>query len=197
MTVFIIRGEAYLEPIQAINRGLRHYNGQLPGYQRETGLLLQNQAYLAWAAQWLEDNVTNTENNAFNKQLRDYRAASARLGRYRLADGRVEVLEEQDTPNVDEDGNTITESVIVLTAINALPAEVEQVAYVEVEQVVYDEFGEVLYDEFDQVVYAMVEEAVTEMVPNPAIVADDLERASAQVVIDSTPQDVIEFPDEP
>jgi hypothetical protein len=56
-------------------------------------------------------------------------------------------------------------------AIDPLPAEIEQT--------VYDE--------------TTGEQTGTIMVPNPAVVRDDAERAAAQAVIDGTPTEVIAF----
>lgn len=106
--------------------------------------------------------------NSFNRQLAAFRKAAARLARYRLADGRPEVTEDQPTGDLDDDGNPILVTVVVQTAIDPLPADVE----VETRD---PETGEV---------------TGTEMIPNPAIVQDDAERAAAQAVVDQTPQEV-------
>jgi hypothetical protein len=107
-----------------------------------------------------------------------YWAAQARLVRYRLADGRAEVtaeqqaLDEQGQPVFNEDtGEPVMEAVVVQAAIEPLPAEIEQTVY-------DDTTGE---------------QTGTIMVPNPAVVQDEAERAAAQAVIDSTPVDVIAF----
>lgn len=107
--------------------------------------------------------------NTFNLQLEAYRKAAARLARYRLADGRAEVIEAQPTGETDEAGDPVMESVVVQAAIDPLEATVEQI--------IYDEEGN----------------AATETVPNPAIVTDDAERAEAQAVVDATPQEVKDF----
>ena len=62
------------------------------------------------------------------------------------------------------------ETVVVQTAIDPLPATVEQDTY--------DAEGNV---------------TGTEQVPNPQIVEDDAERAAAQAVIDDTPDEVKTF----
>ena len=113
-------------------------------------------SYADYAADWEAQNVINGENNLFNYALAAYRAATARLAQYRLADGRAEIVQDGE---------------VTQTAIDPLPAQIEQP--------VYDpDTGE---------------ETGTEMIDNPAIVADDAERAAAQAVIDATPADVLAF----
>lgn len=108
-------------------------------------------------------------NNLFNHQLVAYREAVTRLARYRLADGQAEVTEEVET-GMDENGDPIMETVVVQTAIDPLPATVEQDTY--------DAEGNVIG---------------TEQVSNPQIAEDDAERAAAQAVIDATPEEVKAF----
>lgn len=178
MTVFIERGDAPMSYRQAVKRGLRHFEAEKAYWQREQGIVESDPAYLAWAAQWVADNAVNEANNLFNHHLAAYRAAQARLARYRLADGRPEVTEqqqvidEQGQPVLDgETGEPVMETVVVQAAIEPLPATIEQP--------VYDpETGE---------------QTGTEMVPNPEIVSDDAERAEAQSLIDGTPQEVADF----
>lgn len=126
--------------------------------------------YSEYAASWETDNAANKADNQFNAQLAFYRNALRRLEKYRLADGRAEITEEQETGEFDENGDPITETVVVATAIDPLPATVEQPTY--------DENGN---------------QTGTETVPNPEIVADDAERTAAQAVIDGTPQEVKDF----
>ena len=114
----------------------------------------------------------------FNKQLREYTAAIARLDNYILADGRAEVTEMQDTlevivdddgmPVLNDDGEPtyVQEEVVVVSAIEPLDATVE-----------------VTTQELD-------EEPVTTTIANPLIVKDNEERAAAQTIIDNTPQEV-------
>ena len=115
----------------------------------------------------------------FNKQLQAYTAATARLDKYVLADGRVELTEMQDTTEyvVDAEGmlvltdgepTFIQEEVIVQTAIEPLEATVEVTTY---------------SDDIDA-------EPVTETIENPEITQDNLERLEAQAVIDATPQEI-------
>ena len=114
----------------------------------------------------------------FNKQLREYTAAIARLDNYILADGRAEVTEMQDTLEVivDDDGmpvlndddelTYVQEEVVVVSAIEPLEATVEQTTY--------SDDGT----------------ATVSTVTNPLIVTDVAERAAAQTVVDNTPQPV-------
>jgi len=120
---------------------------------------------------WLQADADQT---LFDRQLAAYRAATARLAKYRLADGRPELTEMQPTGEQvfnEETGEmeAVMAEVIVQTAIDPLEATVEQTTY--------DEEGN----------------ATTETVDNPLIVADDAERAAAQAVVDATPQEVKDF----
>lgn len=110
-------------------------------------------------------------NNVFNHQLAAYDNAVDRLAKYRLADGRAEVTQAQPTGAVDDNGDPVMDPVVVSPAIDPLPAQVEAPD-------VDEDTGEVVG---------------TKMVPNPAIVKDDAERAEAQAVIDATPQEVKGF----
>ena len=119
----------------------------------------------------------------FNKQLREYTAAIARLDNYILADGRAEVTEMQDTleyvvdaegmPVLNDDGEPtyVQEEVVVVSAIEPLEATVEQT----------------VYDEDD-----IEAEPTVETIENPEITQDNLERAEAQTVVDATPQAVVD-----
>ena len=120
----------------------------------------------------------------FNKQLKEYTAAIARLDNYILADGRAEVTEMQDTLEVivdaegipvlndDDELTYVQEEVVVVSAIEPLEATVEQT--------VYDEEGE----------------ATTSTIENPLITTDNAERVAAQAVVDNTPQPVIDKAEE-
>lgn len=110
------------------------------------------------------------QNNAFNYQLFAYREAVARLVQYRLADGRPEITAEQETGEFDEQGAPVMETIVVQTEIEALPATITQDTY--------DEDGQI---------------TGSEDFPNPAIVADDAERAASQALINATPQEVVDF----
>ena len=109
--------------------------------------------------------------NQFNHQLETYRTAIARLARYVLSEGRAAVYEDRPSGLLDEQGEPITESVLVSPAIDPLPAQIEQP--------VYDpETGE---------------QTGIETVDNPAVIQDQQERAAAQAVIDATPQEVKDY----
>lgn len=191
--IFISKGDEPLTVRQATKRGVSYVaqelaqagarkgdeellrvipHADLPQRLQDIVAALGHASYGDYAAAWEADNAINGVNNIFNHQLAGYRKALARLARYRLADGRPEVTEEIATGAIDPNtGAPISETVIVQPAIDPLPAQVEQP--------VHDpDTGE---------------QTGTEMVPNPAIVQDDADRATAQAVIDGLPQAVREF----
>ena len=170
MTVFIQKGDAPMSYRQATKRGKRMLEAQKQQWQREQGIVENDPEYQPWAEGWIADNVVNGQNNLFNHQLHAYRKALARLDQYKVAEGRPEITEEQPTGEYDEEGNEITETVVVQTAIDPVEPTVEQP--------VYDEEGN---------------QIGTETVTNPLIVQDEEERAEAQAVIDATPQEVKDF----
>jgi hypothetical protein len=108
----------------------------------------------------------------FNDQLEKYTAAVARLSQYVLADGRDEVTESQEVAGNalynEETGEFEPQmmDVVVQTAIDPLPATVEQTTY--------DDEGN----------------ATVTNIENPLITQDNLERTDAQAVVDATPQAV-------
>ena len=108
----------------------------------------------------------------FAQQLESYTTATARLAQYVLSVGRTEVTEEVVTGQEwDEDALElvdVTETQITVTAIDPVDATVEQTTY--------DEEGV----------------ATTATVENPIITVDVAERATAQAVVDATPQAVID-----
>jgi hypothetical protein len=199
MTVFIKKGDAPLSVRQTTKRGMAHVAAELAQAGARTGdeeLLrviphadltprlaavvqaLGHVSYQAYALGWEADNLVNGEHNLFNHQLAAHRAAQARLARYRLADGRPEITEKLQAiddlgqPVFDEtNGEPVMETVVMQAAIDPLPAEVERPIYDEVTG----------------------EQTGTEMVSNPEIVRDEVERADARAVIDETPAEVIEF----
>jgi len=126
--------------------------------------------YEAWRASMMPTVAEAEANFAFNWQLQAYREATARLACFRLAEGRAEIVEEHATGELDTEGQAVTETIILAPAVPPLPAEIEVTTY--------DETG-----------------AATgvETLPNPAILADDAERAAAQAVINATPQAVVDF----
>ena len=199
MTVFIQKGDAPLSVRQATKRGMAHVAAELAqaGARKGDEELLRvipqdmlparlvavlqgmgHPSYGSYALGWEADNLTNGANNLFNHQLAAYRSAQARLARYRLVDGQPEVTEEQQAIDAQGQpvfdaatGEPVMEIVILQSAIDPLPLEVEQPVYDE-------ETGE---------------QTGTEAVPNPEVVRDDAERAAAQEVIEATPQDVVAF----
>jgi hypothetical protein len=199
MAVFIQKGDAPLSARQATKRGMALVAAELAvagGRKGDEELLrvipheslpprlaavvhaLGHVSYEAVALGWEADNAINEANNVFNHQLAAYRAAQARLGQYRLADGRAEVtaeqpaIDEQGQPVVDpETGEPVMETVVVQAAIEPAPAQIEQAIFDE-------ESGE---------------EIGTEMVPNPAVVRDDEERAQAQAIVAGMPAAVVDF----
>ena len=104
-------------------------------------------------------------------QLQEYTIATARLAQYVLSVGRTEVTEEvvigQGLDEVTEELVDATETQITVTAIDPVEATVEQTTY-----------------DADGV-------ATTVTVTNPIITADVAERATAQAIVDATPQAVI------
>lgn len=168
MTQFVTKGDAPLTPVQLEKRAQKYIKRSWPDQAREKSIRLADGAFDAFMSTFSTNHDVNITNNTFNWQLSEYRKATARLARYRLADGRSEVYEDQPTGEYDDDGNEVMESVLVQTAIDPLDAQVEQN--------VYDDEGEL---------------TGTEMVDNPLIVKDDEERAAAQAVVDGTPADVV------
>ena len=199
MTVFIQKGDAPLSVRQATKRGISYVasdlalagarrgddellrvipHDNLPARLLDVVQALGHVSYEAFALGWEADNFVNGENNLFNHQLVAYRAAQARLVRYRLAVGRAEVTEEQQAlneqgqPVFDEDtGEPVMEAVVVQAVVDPLPEEIEQLVYEE----------------------TTGEQTGTIMVPNPEVVRDDAERAAAQAIIDGTPTEVNAF----
>ena len=169
MTQFVAKGDMPLTPVQLEKRAQKYIKRSWPDQAREKSIRLADGAFDAFMATFSANHDVNVSNNTFNWQLAEYRKATARLAKYRLADGRPEVYEDQPTGEYDDEGNEVMASVLVQTAIDPLEATVEQTTY--------DEEGN----------------ATTETVDNPLIVADDAERAAAQAVVDATPQDVKDF----
>jgi hypothetical protein len=102
-----------------------------------------------------------------------YLQAKSRLAQYVLSVGREEVIENQATGEQvwneeTEEMDDVMADVVTVTAIDALDATVEIITYDENEV------------------------ATTSTVENPLITADVAERAEAQVIVDATPQSVID-----
>ena len=168
MTIFVTKGDAPLTSVQLEKRAQTYIKRSWPSQAREESIRKADGLFTAFMDTFSSDHVTNVANNTFNWQLADYRTATSRLAQYVLAIGRAEATEEQGTGEYDEDGNEITETVVTVAAIAALDATVEVTTY--------DEEGN----------------ATTEVVENPLIVADVSERATAQAVVDATPEAVKE-----
>ena len=168
MTLFVNKGDAPLTPVQLEKRAQTYIRRSWPEQAREKSIRTADGAFDAFMASFSAAHDENIANNTFNWQLAEYRKATARLEKYRLADGRAEYTVETPTGTFDEEGNEIMD-VTVVPAIDALDAQVEETTY--------DEEGN----------------ATTTMVDNPEIVRDDAERAAAQAVVDATPDEVKEF----
>ena len=123
---------------------------------------------------WVQDAADNW---TFNKQLREYVTAVERLEHYILSAGRPEIREDiiietkeiwnEETREMET--VNITQNVITQTEIEPLEQTVE-------------------VTEFNPETM----ESTTSTVRNPLIVKDEQERASAQAVVDATPQPVID-----
>lgn len=170
MTVFIQKGDLPLTYRQAVKRGLRYFESEKLSYEREQGIVESDPDYLEWANQWIADNEINALNNKFNAELYAYRSALARLEKYVVSVGQEEITEEIGTGTFDEQGNEIFETVIVQPAIAPLDPTVEITIYDE-------ETGE----------------STIQTIPNPDIVRDEEERNTAQLIVDSTSQEVKDF----
>lgn len=171
MTHFVNKGDLPLTPVQLEKRAQKHIKRVWSDQAREKSIRLADGAFDAFMLTFSADHNENVANNTFNWQLQAYGNAVVRLARYRLADGRSEVWEDQPTGEYDEEGNEVMESVLVQSAIEPLDATVEQLVYAD-----------------DPMV-----EPTLEVVPNPLIVQDDAEREAAQAVVDVTPQDVVNY----
>ena len=120
---------------------------------------------------------TAADNWMFNKQLREYVAAVERLEHYILSAGRPElrediIIETKEVWNEETremETVNITQNVVTQTAIEPLEETVE-------------------VTEFNPETM----ESTTSTVRNPLIVKDEEERASAQAVVNATPQPVID-----
>jgi hypothetical protein len=168
MTIFVNKGDMPLTPVQLEKRAQTYIRRSWPEQAREKSIRKADGLFDAFMVDFSANHTVNVENNTFNWQLAEYRKATARLEKYRLADGKPEQTIETPTGTFDEEGNEIMD-VTVIPAIEPLLAQVEQTTY--------DDEGN----------------ATTEMVDNPEIVQDDAERAAAQAVVDATPDEVKAF----
>jgi hypothetical protein len=166
MTVFVNKGDLPLTPAQLEKRAQKHIKRVWSYQAREKSIRLADGMFDAFMTSFSVDHDVNLANNTFNWKLAEYCKATARLARYVLADGRAEVWEDQPTGDYDEEGNEVMESVLVQAAVDPLDATVEVTTY--------DVDGN----------------GATETVANPLIVVDEAERATAQSIVDGTPDDV-------
>ena len=135
------------------------------------------------------------EVNQFNNQLDQYKKAAARLSRHILAEGVEPVYEtiEAFDPRFDVSlfGSPLpspipeTQEILIDAGIDPLPATIE-VQDPDASPLYTIEYGEGSPPE-ETIVYAM------KAIPNPEIEKDNEERAAAQAIVDSTPQEVIDF----
>ncbi len=161
ITLGMQRGAPPMNPGQFQRRTLAYKENIWPTALRE----LHSDAFVQWVAIMTPAIAQAELNYAFNHKLAAYRAAVARLEKYRLAEGRPEVTQEVETDKINEDGTPYVETVVAQAAIEPLPATVESVNA----------------------------DGQTVVSPNPLIVADDAERDAAQDVIDATTQEVKDF----
>ncbi len=123
---------------------------------------------------WVQESADNW---TFNKQLREYVTAVERLSQYILSEGRpelredivIEIKEVWNDETREMETVNITQNVITQTEIKPLEETVE-------------------VTEFNPETM----ESTTSMIRNPLIVKDEEERATAQSVVDATPQSVID-----
>ena len=118
------------------------------------------------------DIPTELQTAADAKQLDRYSKAMDRLSKFVVADGREEVTEEvvlrQEFDDEAGDIVDITETRVVLEAIDPVPATITRT------------------------VYSGDADPTEETIENPLITRDNEERAEAQAVVDATPQSVID-----
>lgn len=162
----IIKGQPAMTPGQLQRRIWAFMDREWPQAYRERDYL----AYEAWK-EGMKDTLAEAEANfIFNYKLDMYRRATDRLSRYLLSEGQSLLTDQRGTGIIDPDtGEEIMEEIVIRSEIEPLPDEIEQTTY--------DEDGN----------------PITELVPNPAIVADLQERADAQSVIDAIPKEVKDF----
>ena len=173
MTQFVTKGDLPLTPAQLEKRAQKWISRSWNTQAREKSIRLADGAFDAFMASFSADHDVNVARNTFNWQLLEYRKATARLARYRLADGRAEVTEVQVIPGAFDPltGDPLTGTVVIAPHIEAVDPTVSINTY-------DAETGDV---------------TGTQEVENPVITADNTERASAQAVVDATPQEVKDF----
>jgi hypothetical protein len=175
MTLFVNKGDQYLTPVQLERRAQKYIRRSWPDQKREKSIRLGDGQFDAFMSEFSTDHEVNKANNTFNWQLQEYGKAVARLDKYVLADGRLEITEMQPTGEQVYNEDTgemedVLHEVVVQTAVEPMPATVDVL----------------VYDENDPDAAP-----TTQTVPNPQIVRDEEERAAAQAVVDGTPDDVV------
>ena len=185
----IVQKVAELEYQEEVNEYQRQRVAEYPSYADQFDQIY-HEGVDAWKAtvQAVKDKYPKATMDADELQARQDRAifdlqteryikATERLSQYILLEGREEVREtvvvrteevfNEETGEVET--NEITEEVITQTAIEPL-----------------EEFVEVTTTDPETL------EETTESVRNPLVVKDEEERATAQAVVDATPQAVID-----
>ena len=173
MTIFVTKGDNPLTDAQVEKRAQAHIAKDWPYQAREKSIRTADGAFDAFMATFSVNHDENIANNTFNWQLSEYRKATARLAQYVVADGRAEVREMQPTGEQVFNEETmemedVMMEVVTVTAIEPVEATVERTVY---------------GDDPDA-------EPTVEVIENPLITQDNLERAEAQAVVDATPQEV-------
>ena len=185
----IVQKIAELEYQEEVNEYQRQRAAEYPSYADQFDQIF-HEGVDAWKAsiQEVKDKYPKATMDADELQARQDRAifdlqteryikATERLSQYILLEGREEVretvvvrTEEVFNEETEEyETNEITEEVITQTAIEPL-----------------EEFVEVTTTDPETM------ESTTESVRNPLVVKDEEERATAQAVVDATPQAVID-----
>ena len=185
----IVQKVAELEYQEEVNEYQRQRAAEYPSYADQFDQIF-HEGVDAWKAsiQEVKDKYPKATMDADELQARQDRAifdlqteryikATERLSQYILLEGREEVretvvvrTEEVFNEETEEyETNEITEEVITQTAIEPL-----------------EEFVEVTTTDPETM------ESTTESVRNPLVVKDEEERATAQAVVDATPQAVID-----
>ncbi len=173
MAQFIEKGDLPFTDAQLQKRTQALIDRDWPEWKRERSIRLGDGEFNTYMEQAATDTTVNRRDNTFNEQLVAYRKATARLAQCIIADGREELTEMQPTgeqvwnEETDEMEDVMHE-VVVQTAVEPVEPTVEQTVY---------------SDDFEA-------EPTVETVTNPLIVADEAERASAQAVVDGTPDAV-------
>ena len=156
-----IDGQVMFVPLNPANR---HYAGIVAATATDGSF---------WGDTVPEPMATEAATWLFNKQLADYKTATARLAQYIVSVGRAEAIESQPTGEQVWDEETmemvdVMHDVITVTAIDPVEATVTRTVY------------------SDDPMAEPTEETIT----NPLITTDVAERTAAQATVDATPQAV-------